>query len=287
MIPSQRIDLIKDQQTNAAVTAILADAAAEASHEIKIIDLGGQKVLSLPSGRSIQSIENYLNAPYRMKGDRKVNDAESFLSLLRAFFEEKASTEPAPVVKFSLEKLNVRAVINHAAAVRPAWEDHTITWQLRKHRDLLAWEAMTRDWIEQVQFLEFLEDRLTDITDKNGGPAQSVIAGVAANLEVTIDSKFQAKREVHSGSYVLHSDSNKTPTQQVPKRFDIGVRIFDGLDIAYVVPVRLYYTTDDGSLQFKLTFTNLDQVMEGAWNDVTKVILDALPKGVLAINVPE
>jgi len=269
-------------QTNAAVTARMAVAASEASHAITTVKVGDTTLFSVPAGRTLQALTEHLAYPPRTKGIFPVNDADSFQKLVRRF------DYGTNIVQLSLSKLSVICVCNYDDADSPGWRDHMVAWQLAKHRDLAAWEAMVKKGkLTQLELLMFLEDRIVDITSKeDGDPTQSQIETVIGNLEITTDAKFHASRDTHNDNFVLRNDSTGTPSIEVPRKFYIGVPIFEGLDHAYRIGVRLRYSVKEGSLTFTLGFENIEAVMDSAWEDVTKAITDALPASVPFINVP-
>ncbi len=274
-----KIDQLKEAASNAAVTAIVADRAAEASHAITQVQLGDRIFYSVPEGRDLKDIESYLPYPYRTKGEQPVSDSESFLTIVHHF-------DGAPaLVSFSQRQLFALCTFNYPDKDKAGWQDHKVKWQLVKHRDLKAWEAIMGKDLSQLQLMEFLEDRLVDITDEYKGPSQSQFESVISNLEITSNSKFQAKRELSSGNYVMHCDSEGTPSVEVPKVFQLGLPIFEGLDLAYRLDVFLRYRVQEGAAVFKLAFKNFDAVLDEAWEKVTQQIKDGLG-AVPFINVP-
>lgn len=272
-------NLLVQDIPDAAVTALMADAAAEATHEIKKVEIDGRIFYSVPAGRDLKTFESELSKPFRLKGKIDVCGAESLLKVIERF-----KNSPA-VVQFSRSQLFVHAILNAAADEQPGWADHTVFWQLKKHRDLKAWEGINGKPLSQLQFMLFLEDRVVDVVG-DAGVSQSALQTVVGDLEVTTDAKFQAKRDVHNGNYVLHSDLTNKPTVEVPKEFVIGVPIFEGLDIAYKITVRLRYSVKEGALTFVVNLANLDAVLDQAWEEIVKSITDNLPPDKPFIHVP-
>lgn len=268
--------------TNAAVTARMALAAAEASNEISTVTLANGVVLhNVPESRKLLHLAEYLPAPVRTKGTVAVNDSTSFITMLERF------PSPPPLVRFSKERLHISAVFNASSgAAGPGWEDHTCVWQLARHRDLLAWQAVFGKPLTQVALMNHLDDHLVDITDEYGGPTQSVIESVVAGLEITTGSVFQSRRDLHNDNFVLHNDSTSTPSVEVPRRFDIGLPIFQGLEHAYRVPVRLKYSIKEGSLTFTIQAEGFDRILDAAWSEVVETIIRLLPDGADHISVP-
>lgn len=264
---------------NGAVIALLADQAAASSHEIKEVEIGGRKMLSVPDGRTIESYERFLPHPHRMSSAQAeaVNDAASLLKLIQRF-----PAHPR-LVEFSLASLTARCVLNYSTDEKPGWGDCFITWKLNKHRDLLAWETRIAKPIPQVEFIEFLEDHVEDVKD---APMQSILLKVASELEVTSSAKFKSARDVHNGNFVLHCEMEGKTTVEVPREFSLGLPIFEGLAIAYELPVRLNYTVTDGNLNFRLAFKNLNKAIDLAWAEVVESITSDLPEGVPFIHVP-
>lgn len=266
--------------TNAGITALTAIAAAEATHEIKILEFAGRKLVSLPAGRTLDSLEQYLPYPARTKGNHDVNDAESFHKTLKRF-------ESSPTNVFlSKSKLLIQAVFNGPTDTNPGWSDHYASWQLKLHRDFKAWIEFCKQSRTQLEFMEFLEDHLVDIVQSDGSPSQSAMESVVSGLEVTLDSKFEARRDLHNGNYVLKSNHESTPSQEVPRTFKIGVSIFEGLKEAYIVTIRLRYRVTEGKLMFTLAIQHYDAIIDESWDTVTKTITDRLPESVPFINVP-
>lgn len=282
MSPAELNDL-DNLPNNAAVTARMALQAAEATHEIKEFKIGDRTLYSVPAGRDIIDLEKHLDNPRRATGQFTVNDVSSFQKMIDRHANDKT------LVRLCACALWINATFNDHSAECPGWRDHSMKWQLVKHRDLKAWETLfTKNGVSQLDLMEFLDDHLIDITENKGGPSQSKIQSVIADFNATTDAKFTSKRDQRSGSYVLHNSSETKPEIEVPEAFDIGVPVFEGLDIAYIINIKLRWRVNaEGKLTFLLSAPGLQAVLDEAWEAAMKPILEHLDdKGVTHITVP-
>lgn len=274
-----------------AEAAVVSEVAREAERngfQVKAIEVGDRKLYLLPPDFRLETLEQHLSKPHRLKGEIRVEDVESFAKVVARY--DKGSR----LVQVSKPELRIVGVLNQSAAETPAWEDHRVTLQLGLHRDLNAWKVKCDKKLSQVEFMEFLEDRISDVVQKPAtlaggapeGPTQSALQGVASDLRVTTDSRFTSQKNLHNGNFVFECTESGKATVEVPEVFYIGVPIFEGSTEPFLIPIRLRYRIDQGVLSFFIKLVSFDVIFDKAWESVKKDVIAAIPQDVPYINVP-
>jgi uncharacterized protein YfdQ (DUF2303 family) len=272
-----------------AIAAHLAFHYAQSQplHEFTLQDKAKTPLhLHLRTGE-VLDLQNYASHPRRFIGDQPIKDSESFGKLVLHYKEHQK------LVTFSKGKLTVRAILNYHEPDQPAWMDHTLTMRLEKSKELLAWEkACDPKGMSQTEFMEFLEDRLSDIdqfkdvTGKLLGPTQSDLQAVISDLSVTSDSKFRATRDLSNDTYKLQCDCDQKTSVEVPRVFYVGIPIYEGHPERYLIPVLLRYRVAGGNLTFIIRFQNWQKIEDTAWEGVRLATIEAMPPETPHINIP-
>lgn len=230
--------------------------------------------------------DEYLDAPRRKRGSITLRDAASFVAYW------KKHSLPESEVFTDLDAQTVTAVIDaHGAAGETAadelghgiagWAEHRATLQVRKTEQWKAWEAINRKMLSQVEFAEFIEDRVDDIVSPPG----------AEMLELAMT--FQAKKGVEFKSSNILSSSQRelvyTEDVQatagrggnivIPALVELGLQPFEGSD-AYKVLARLRYRLTEGHLSLGLFLVDPNKVLREVFGDILTTIeadLDGTP----------
>jgi uncharacterized protein YfdQ (DUF2303 family) len=280
------------RSNHTAESTVAADLALEIGrlqplHKFHLPDQAKTELFFNLRTGSIDDLEHLRSEPTRHRGEQKIEDCTSFGKMV-AHYKTRDK-----LVTFSKSALTVVAILNYPTDELPAWQDHKLTMTLRKSKELLAWEKFIAVPRGQVEFMEFLEDRLTDIQQKPGeagasptGPSQTFMADVVSDLSVTTDAKFAAKRELANGNFRLQNDCTHKPTVEVPREFYIVIPIFEGHETTYLIPVLLRWRVEEGKLSFILKFKNWERIFDTAWHGVRLETIEAMPKDSPWINIP-
>jgi len=227
------------------------------------IDTAGNAVV-IPDGYRIEDLEIFHANPRRIRAAIAARTLESFLAYYERFHND------ASVVFVDREAAKVEAVLDYHAEGAPAWGSHRIKYQMPYTPEWRAWKAGDGKKMNQVEFSEFIEERIADFDEPEG----------AAMLEVAKNLKAQKKVEFASAVNIANGDvqfTYETETHakghvDVPETFSIGVKLFEDGN-GYRVEARLRYRiSDDGKLTMWYTLIRPDKALEAAVNDVVDVL---------------
>lgn len=257
--------------------------AAQRFAAVEVIDLGGQKVLSVPDGREIVSTKSFederLAAPERRRGCAVFTELESFVSWTRRFADEDSVIFAD--VHGKAPKLT--AVIDYhrqTAKGEPRFGQHRGVYTFPISDEWTRWTTLGE--LSQAAFAELLEERITDVLDPSnagegargfaaelgfGLATQSTLLALAKGLSVHVDQKVTNAQNLSSGEMQLtfeesHRDA-KGDLLKVPGGFLIAVPIFRGSDL-YQVPVRLRYRVRSGAITWRIALHRATESFEAA-----------------------
>lgn len=270
---------LKDIQTEAAALATLAAA----HQDLRFVGADVPMVL-LPEGYSAHTMEHLLTAPARKKGTTVLNDAESFIAVVK---DQKGEDTR---MFSTIEPPTFTAVFNHTAA-GTGWGDHRAHYAAPLAPEWKAWLGMDGKKVNQVELAQFIENNLIDVVfidkDAAGAPAGEVGSPDGATL-LEVCRTLEAKKKVDFKSAIRLADGSTQFTYDedvqgsarqgqlaVPEQFSLGIPVFENGD-KYRVDVRLRYRiTDGGQLTMWLELIRPHKTIEHAVKELRASIAAA------------
>lgn len=256
-------------------------------------------VAIVPEGRRVMSLrpilEDFLQRPSRRRGTDTVYDPKSFVALVNRF----GSTAEALIFADPDEKApRMVCVFNHHPegpenpdGSKNGWRDHRAVYTIRLSERWEAWAKADGQWMDQVTFAEFIEDRIQDVvlvdTDQEpklnellqllGGKTASasklmelargieISAGVSVKTAITL-----ATGECNVQFVEQHNDGRGAPLT-VPNLFFIGIPVFDG-GAPYRIAVRLRYRLRQGVMHWSVVQHRPDQIFDDAFDGLKQQV---------------
>jgi len=199
-------------------------------------------VMSAKDGK-IQALDltgdEYLPVPRRKKGTVTVRDAESFLAY---YGKHKANGQSE--IYADPERLTVTGVLNAYPAEGTDWRDHKITLALQKSPQWTAWLGFDRVKLPQVEFCEFLDEHIHDVTKSAGGASAAELMEFATNFSSHRTLTFQSSARLRDGTtqfqYIEAVDDHggqKAREAAMPPGFMLAIAPFTGAE-----PVQIHAT---------------------------------------------
>lgn len=258
--------------------------AVESLSEHEFVDVGGQSVLIVPSGKSVKSIKPFLDeyrtAPERKKGVAEMLDLDSFIAHTNRFSDAESavfadSTPGAPSIQTVFD-------YNESKLGAPRFGEHRTSYRFPLSDEWKAWIDASKKWVSQKDFAEFLETRIVDVLPaEDAGPlalrllpivgsfaeASSVMAA-ARGLKVRVNRVVHNAVNTSSGEsqFVFveeHRGEDNAPLN-VPQGMLVGIPVFRG-DDPYTVAVRIRYRITDGVATWNVEPMRLDLVLDDAF----------------------
>lgn len=231
----------------------------------------GVNVLVLPEGMAAYSvkkhIDEYLEHPERRLGTAKFFDLSSIIEHANRFKSDHSALFALP----GMDAPSITSVLDYhdsGHAGTPRFCRHRGVYEFPLSPEWQAWMAVDGKRLSQVEFAEFLEDRILDIStstiEANGTGAMDLtraIGGTIATpsdlmnlsrgLKVHVASRVEDATNLSSGEVQLrfeeqHKGSDGKPLV-VPTGFLIAIPVFRYGPL-YVNAVRLRYRLNQGNV---------------------------------------
>lgn len=267
----------------------------------RLLDVGGERVLVLPSDLEAQSIKPYLDeyrtAPERRTGTAHLGDLDSFIAHTARFADEHSALFASPNPKSP----SLTAVLDYHEKTdkgAPRFGTHRGVYAFPLSDEWLAWTGQNAKPMDQRRFAEFLEDRIIDILSVASGTSGAMAQALADSIQVTfapagrlleisrglsikVGAKVTSAQNLATGevqiSYVTtHEDD--AHGMKVPGAFLIGIPVFRNGD-GFQIPVRLRYRLNDGVLLWYYELHGADRIFDAAFRE-------SCEKAALATGLP-
>jgi hypothetical protein len=285
-------DPIKESENRALIDHFTRE------QRVELISADGIQVLSIPSGRTVQSLEKFIAetapAPRRCTGFSSHTTLASFIAHAIRF------KDPGSVVFVDVSDEKAPAMLAvydyNPGPGQPRFRAHGSRYPFPLSEEWRAWgEAFDSDGLSQQAFAELLEDRMPDILDPasatEGGKKQAADLGLALatptvmlslsrGLAVRVDQGVKQVVKLGSGEGQIAfderhdaSDSDGKPVR-VPGGFVLAIPVFEGGE-AFQVMVRLRYRVSGGRVLWSLVPHRLKKVFDVAIREAAEVARQA------------
>lgn len=220
--------------------------------QIRQVDLLGKEALISSSEIKIKDLEEFANAPYRLKAAEQFIDAGSFATYVNRFATNDT------LLFGSVSKKTVTAQIDYHGVGAPSWRTHTATLQSIATPEWNAFTSASGKWFKQLEFAEFLEQWNHVVIS----PDAAELSEVALNLEGSVDGRFAAKINRFNGSVTFNFQEETTTGQvRVPTQIVIAVCPFHHSPLQDV-RVLLRFRINDGHPIFQIVIPNAPLIEE-------------------------
>lgn len=234
------------------------------------------EVVTIPSGGSAWLIDKlgqgelYDDNPLRARGEAEAHDAVSLATFVMKYGDSNAE------VWASERDRKLVAIINAgyplvAGDDTPVagWGDHRVTYQAVRTPGWVAWCQQDGKMLDQREFAELIEDRLSDIVD----PPSLDMLEVAQSIEGTIGATFKSSRRLSNGERKLvyeetvQTQAGSGGELEVPEKFSIRVAPYEGADFVDV-ECRLRVRINGGPLKLGYKIIDRDEIERDAFRSV-------------------
>lgn len=293
-LPSFTSTVSEQAETDALVKAALRFA------ETEIFELDAEakpEVIVIPAGRTIKSLKPFLDE-YRTRPERKAGTSE--LTTVASFVAQVNRSKDANTVIFAdvvnRKEPKLLAVFdyNESGPIgAPRFGKHRALYRFPVSVEWAAWTGRPLENMGQVEFADFLENRIMDVLDplttgktldafcsqlgiKLASPQR--IMELSKGLTIHADHKVIQNVNIGSGEMQLgfsedHKDQTGAPLK-IPGGFAIAIPVFRG-GAPYQIPVRLRYKLKDGEVRWTLQPQRIDEVWDDAINESVSAVTTA------------
>ncbi|MBL4748433.1 MAG: DUF2303 family protein [Magnetovibrio sp.] len=262
------------------------------------------EVLILPNGDGLEVhsvkkyVDEYRTAPEFRKGTASLLDQDSFVAHANRFKDD----DSVIFADNDRETPSLKSVLNYHRQKHdgaPRFGDHKGVYNFPMSDEWKAWAEFDGEVRSQIEFAEFLEDRITDVETppdlskikKDDEPGQRLkkmldilggkMAGPGTLMDLSRGMKVTAEEKVHQSQNLStgegqiqyrqeHRDEQGAPLK-VPNMFLIGIPVFKNGDV-FRIAVRLRYRVRAGQISWSYMLYRTDQVFDAAFNDVVNKV---------------
>lgn len=222
----------------------------------------------LPADYKLESLEDFMPRPLRVKQEVELHDADSFIAYVQEFGDAEVSR-----IFFDQEHERFQVIIDyHAANGQPAWCDHVAGFNMRRSEEFKAWVAQNKKQMGQLEFARFLEDNLTDIVEPEGATLLEIALTFWAKKDIEFSSGVRLQNGQIQFQYneVVRGAAQKG-TLEMPEQFVLGIPIHVG-GPAYRIPVRFRWRLHEGKAIFWYEIVRPHRYIEDALKEIRERI---------------
>jgi uncharacterized protein YfdQ (DUF2303 family) len=277
-----------NNETQSAINAGLLMASPRKVHE------EGVPFVVRPTDSVVESVEEYMPNPVRIKQTITLHDGASFIEYVKQY------REPSTAIFFNEPQKKFVAVLDYhegngagteetetstlpvLAVPSPRWCEHVATFMPHTTPEWDAWMQANGRRMAQVEFGEFIENHIEDVAE-GFGPA---LLKIALTLEIKNTVSFTSHQKLEDGSVKFHYEEDVQGTASVgqltiPAAFYVELQPFKG-GPEYRVECRLRYRLVNRAVQFWYEISHPEEVIEAALNRVRAGIEEATGIGAFA-----
>ena len=239
-------------------------------------DLEGIRAHAIvPDGYSLHDLEQLRDNPSRIKSAVKMLSQESLVTYLDRFSND------CSVVFADVGNKRVTAVIDYHDPELPEWCSHKAIYDCPLSEAWKAWDAADRRVMGQLEFAEFLENRIADIApvgDVYAGPSGAELLEMVLVFQETRKSEFKSVSRLSDGTFSVAFSDEKNGSSQaaLPEKISLSIQPFHN-GKHYLVECRVRYRLRDGELKLWVELIEPEKTIEHAFNTVIEEVKTSLP----------
>jgi len=241
------------------------NAAATHIHQID----NATPFIAVPRGHELQSAEQFLENPSRIRKSMPVNTPESFIKYFNKFSDDDS------LVVLNDDNQSITGFLDYHSTQAPSWCSHQVKYECPKSREWQTWLRFNTQKFDQLGFAEFIEENIKDFAEPSGGE----LLEIATKFSVIRTAVFNSGVKLQSGEFEFQfsEQNNSKGTVTVPEKIAIGIAPFHN-GTKYRIEARLRYRLRDGELKIWYELIEPQKVLEDAFNEVKDVIKNGIDK---------
>ncbi|MCD8547128.1 MAG: YfdQ family protein [Aeromonadaceae bacterium] len=239
-------------------------------------DLDGIRAHAIvPDGYELRDLESLRDNPSRVKASVKVLTQQALVGYLERF-----STDDS-VIFADVSNKRITGIIDYHSATLAEWCSHKAMYDCPLSEAWKAWTSVDKRSMGQLEFAEFLENRIADIApvgEVYAGPSGAELLEMVLVFQETRKSEFKSVRRLNDGTFsVAFSDQNNGSGQAaLPEKIKLSIQPFHN-GKHYLVECRVRYRLRDGELKLWVELIEPDVTIEHAFNTVVDEVSKAMP----------
>jgi len=239
------------------------DAGKYIAESAKIVEVGGMPTTIMHKDMILKAHEELLENPLRTKQIVKLETPVSFIEYFNKFADDKSA------IFCNVDSAQFTGVIDYHTETKAAWLEHLVKFECKKTKEWRTWSENDKIKMDQTEFAYFIEDNSKEFSDPAGSTMMEIALTLKAKKNINFSSGIQLQNGQVQLSYVEKIDGSAGPKGeiQIPDKFKLGIRIFEGGD-AYAIEAHFRYRLYDGSIKMWYELIRAHKVHESAVEDV-------------------
>lgn len=247
-----------------------------------LVELGPeQKAAFLPEGMTVQDLRQMMPPAPRIKQAVRLLTVSSFLDYVNLFknthssiFANETAGRYEAVIDYHLSTAEI-------GASPRGTQEHVALYECPQSDQWKAWTGKSGSWFNQVEFAEFLETNLREITS----PPGATFLQLALELQIHKGAEFESEVRLDNGQTKFRYSetvrgSTKAGDIEIPSSFTLTLPVFvDGS--AHKLEARFRYRMEEGKLKLGYQLIRSNEV----WNAAVKAVTAEIRKGAKDVHV--
>lgn len=228
--------------------------------------IDGSHFILTPPGCSVQSLEQFQEAPSRTRSMLTFVSLDSAIAYINRFKDEGSQV--------FLKKGGVfDAVLDYSKPDAPRWGHHVAKFLPKDSDRWQVWQGANRRNMSQRDFALFVEDNVGDFLAPSGGE----MLDIARTLEAKKGVNFKSGIRLENGDVSLAYEETTVAKAgvkgelEVPSQFTINVPVLQG-DSPRAVECRLRYEIREGALVFTVEIIRLAYLLELVTREIAATV---------------
>lgn len=159
----------------------------------------------------------------------------------------------------------------HLRGAVPGKLAHTAQLKLRHSTEFLAWTGKNGRAQQQVEFAEFIEERMDDIIAPAAADLLEMVENFTENRTVSFQSKVKRTNGNIVVSYQDVDDPKATGNTKIPERIRLSLAVYEG-EPRQEIEAFLRTDTKNGNLTVTVKLIKIDQLKRAAFRAVCEKI---------------
>ena len=260
---------------NNSAAAIAAGMRIGELEALAVHELNGVPHVLLPEGRELRRMDHLAARPYRLKFSREFNEPASFC----AFAQEMDLKENGRLYG-NAEDTRIWARFADVRPGEPSWEDQWANLSLPFSPELTAWQEKSGTSLDQLEFVEFLEEMIHTIAEPSGADITTAYRAFQAARNVKVTQVIQDGGDMQVALEEEVRGTLRNNNVSVPSNLTLCLRVF-AMGKSYPVDAIVNYRLQNDSIKFIFKLLRLPELIEDAFNDVRQEVEEALGMKVL------
>jgi len=238
-------------------------------------------ILLYANGFNVDSMENFLKKPSRIKKNPAFSNPEGFVAYVSEFKNDSTYI----IERIGFEKM-IAAFIDGVKPNEPAWENHVASFAVSKSSEWGHLLDKSEQWMSQKEFAEFLDEHLLYyVTEPSAAELKTLIKQFKANVTVEsvvelddngneIKLEFSKRTTVSSGGKETVAFPNQIIIKIEPFRYVTSLLKDSNLPSAATLRLLLRYVVlDNNRVRFKYLIVGKEKVEDAIISNVIEAVI--------------